>query len=377
MIKEFPKLYKRSSTGKALVWWMEVDGDRFRTHSGQLEGAIVTSEWTIATGKNLGKVNETTPFQQAVLEVEAIYTKKVEQGKYHNLLANIDSKPKFFSPMLAQKLDVDRINGAFYIQPKFNGVRCISDNTGLWSRNGKQFVNMPHIEEALNDFHGKFGGSAILDGEAYNHEYNDRFQTLMSAIRKGKPDEESIKRSAETVKYYLYDFPSHPGIFEERWTALQEVYDKYFYDIDCIELSTTHRSRDIKTAHGLHERNKKAGYEGSIIRLNTKYENKRTYSLMKYKDFLDDEFEIVSVNEGKGNWSGAAKSVTLKLPTGVTSASGKDTFDAGVKGDREFAEEMLRNKSDYVGKLATIVYQELSEYGVPIFPIFHSVRDYE
>lgn len=369
MTKTYPKLYKRSSTGKPLVWWMEVEDNLYRSHSGQVDGSLVSSGWTTAYPKNVGRSNATTSEEQAHLEVEAEYTKKVNQGKYKNDIRAVDAKPTFFSPMLAHKLDVDRIEGAFYIQPKYNGVRCIANRDGLWSRNGKRFVNTPHIESVLGEFFVTHP-TAILDGELYNHDYNDKFQSLMSAIRKSKPSPESIAASAKIVQYHLYDYPSAPGIFEDRWNALVEVYNAGMHLHPCLELGPTWRSRDIKTAHGLHERNKKAGYEGSIIRLNTEYENKRTYSLMKYKDFLDGEFKILDVIEGNGNWSGAAKAVLLELSPGKT-------FKAGVKGDKAFAEEMLRNKHDYIGKLATIVYQELSEYGVPIFPIFHSVRDYE
>ena len=45
------------------------------------------------------------------------------------------------------------------------------------------------------------------------------------------------------------------------------------------------------------------GYEGGIIRLNGVYEQKRSNNLLKRKDFEDAEFEIISVEEGQGNWS--------------------------------------------------------------------------
>lgn len=368
-------LYKRTSTGDTQEWCMELDGNRYRTISGRLHGKAVTSEWTvIIEGKNLGKTNETTPEAQATLEVEAIYRKKQEQGKYTTNIANIDeAKQSYFSPMLAEKFDPDRLDGAFYIQPKLNGVRCIADKFGLWSRKGKQFINCPHIEANLKKFFDEFP-SARLDGELYNHDYKKDFESLVSAIKKQKPDDETKKLAAEVVQYHLYDFPSRSG-FGTRWASLQETFSRLPIT-DAIQLTHTVRSTDIKTAVALHERNKRNGYEGSIIRMDdTNYENKRTYALMKYKDMRDAEFEILDVLEGKGNWSGAAKSVTCKLNS--PSTNGKETFEAGIKGDFSNGVKMLAEKSSFIGKPATIAFQDYSKYGVPLFPIFVSVRDYE
>ena len=101
------------------------------------------------------------------------------------------------------------------------------------------------------------------------------------------------------------------------------------------------------------------------------YETKRTENLLKYKDFYDAEYEIVCFTEGKGNWAGAAKSVTLKGGDG-------DIFKAGIKGSMEYAKQLLIDKDSYVGKMATIRYQELtSKNKVPRFGRMVSVRDYE
>jgi DNA ligase-1 len=368
------KLFKLTSTGDIQEWGMELEGNRYRTISGRLHGTPVTSTWVEVTeGKNLGKANETTPEEQAKLEVEAIYRKKQEQGKYATSIADIDdARESYFSPMLAEKFDPDRLHGAFYIQPKLNGVRCIADRHGLWSRKGKQFINCPHIEENLRAFF-VMHPDARLDGELYNHAYKTDFEALVSAIKKQKPDDETRKLAADVVQYHLYDMPCLEE-FSARWALLQHHFSKLPIT-DAIQLTHTVRSSDIKTAQALHERNKANGYEGSIVRLDKVYETKRTYSLMKYKDMQDAEFEIVDVLEGKGNWSGAAKSVTCKLNTPAT--NNKETFEAGIKGDYIAGAAMLANKANYIGKQATIVFQNYSKYGVPIFPIFVSVRDYE
>ena len=62
---KYPDLYTRDSLGNVRVWHMEQDDDKYRTISGLLEGEKVTSEWTVAKPKNMGKKNETTGSMQA------------------------------------------------------------------------------------------------------------------------------------------------------------------------------------------------------------------------------------------------------------------------------------------------------------------------
>ena len=53
-------IYKKTKTGATQEWTIEVVGNKYRTHSGQVGGVITTNEWTIVYGKNTGKLNETT-----------------------------------------------------------------------------------------------------------------------------------------------------------------------------------------------------------------------------------------------------------------------------------------------------------------------------
>ena len=53
-------------------------------------------------------------------------------------------------PMLAHKFDEARIDfkkDVVYMQPKLDGVRCLLTKDGAFSRTGKQFMNIQHIEE--------------------------------------------------------------------------------------------------------------------------------------------------------------------------------------------------------------------------------------
>jgi hypothetical protein len=53
-------------------------------------------------------------------------------------------------------------------------------------------------------------------------------------------------------------------------------------------------------------------------------------------------------------------------------------FKAGLKMSHGLRKEIWNNKKDYLGKKATVRYQELTDKeSVPRFPVCVSVRDYE
>ena len=83
-------LYKKTVTGATQIWYIESDGAMYRTISGQIDGKHVTSEFTICLPKNIGKKNETSAEQQCLLEVEALYKKKLAQGNYNTEIEDID-----------------------------------------------------------------------------------------------------------------------------------------------------------------------------------------------------------------------------------------------------------------------------------------------
>ena len=82
-------------------------------------------------------------------------------------------------PMLAHKFDDSRVDWSqpVYIQPKLDGVRCLFTKDGAYSRTGKQFKNLAHIELALIPFFKK-QPDVVLDGELYNHKLKNDFENL-------------------------------------------------------------------------------------------------------------------------------------------------------------------------------------------------------
>lgn len=133
----YDKLYKRATDGSIQVWWMEREDDKYRTHTGQLDGKIVTTEWRTATPKNVGKANESSAEAQAELEVQADYKKKLKL-RYVKSVNDVDGD-FYFAPMLAKKYEdypINWLKDNVFAQPKLDGFRCVVNSEGAFTRKG-------------------------------------------------------------------------------------------------------------------------------------------------------------------------------------------------------------------------------------------------
>ena len=366
-MNQYPTLYKTDTKGKTREWRMEIDGDQYRTVAGLQDGQQVTSGWTTAESKNVGSSNEKSPEQQAIAEVESQYKKKLS-GEYHEDIKNISEGAKFFKPMLANKWEKrkDKINyiaDKVFVQPKLDGIRCIANRDGVWSRTGKPIVAIPHIVAALAPLFEKYP-EAVLDGELYNHDLKEDFNSIVSMVRKAKPEAADIAKSAEMVQYHVYDFPGMlTSAFDVRSDTLDNLVDMFALG-DIVKFVPTVEVKnedEVDVAYGEYLAD---GYEGGIIRLNGPYDQKRSNSLIKRKDFEDAEFTITRIEEGRGNWAGLAKRVFFTNDQGECGEVG-----AGLKGSKSYAKHVLDNAESYIGKQVTIQFFTRTPDLVPRFPI--------
>lgn len=141
MKKIYETIYKLSTKGKTQIWFMEQDDDKYRTTSGQYESPnLITTDWTTAKPKNEGKKNETSGIQQATLEIEAQYKKKLSQGNYKSSIDDID-KDNYFEPMLAKDYNDHKpttlqfASLKIHSQPKLDG--CVSGDTLISTNKGQ------------------------------------------------------------------------------------------------------------------------------------------------------------------------------------------------------------------------------------------------
>ena len=84
---------------------------------------------------------------------------------------------------------------------------------------------------------------------------------------------------------------------------------------------------------------------------------------------MDDEFVIKDVCEGEGNKAGMVGFMVF--------SSNGIPFKSNVKASWDESKEMWLNRSDLIGKKATIKFFNYTPDGVPRFPYVIAVRDYE
>ena len=274
--------------------------------------------------------------------------------------------------MLAHKVNENRIDFSkkVFIQPKLDGVRCIFTKHGAYSRTGKQFHNLRHIELRLKGFF-KLNPDIQLDGELYNHALTNDFEQIISLVRKQKPTDEDRRNAQHLIQYHVYDFITESSSYENRLKWLMS--NKVLWWGNVIVPVETHRVNKYEEAANIHyDGFLKQGYEGSILRLNGPYEQKRSYNLQKFKDFSDDEATIVGYEAGKGKFTGLIGKFLMIDDNGIEFGCpiGKGyNYD-----DRRF---ILNNIHDYMGKRATFTYFERTKAGSYRHPLYKTIRDYE
>ena len=278
-------------------------------------------------------------------------------------------------PMLAYKVgkkDVDWSEKVF-VQPKLDGVRCIFTKDGAFSRTGKQFKNVAHLEYDLKYFFKQYP-HMILDGELYNHALKDDFEKIISLVRKTKPTEDDRRDAQHLVQYHVYDWiPSDDFVtknitYEHRYDWLRNNLP-IARSMTLIANTTVDSVEEAKMLHDVHLTQ---GYEGSMLRTNGFYEQKRSYNLQKFKDFHDTEAIITGYEEGKGKRQGTLGKFLMTDDEGIQFGC-----PPGKGYTYKDLENMLLNIHDYIGQRATFTYFQRTQAGSYRHPLFKCIRNYE
>jgi len=274
-------------------------------------------------------------------------------------------------PMLAHKYDDKRVDWSqpVYIQPKLDGVRCLITQSGAFSRTGKQFKNINHIELSLNRFFDQHP-DVILDGELYNHDLKNDFEKIISLVRKQKPTDDDRLDAKNLTQFHCYDY--FDGVqYDSYKTRMNNLVTSDIYNY-CIKYVPAKLVDSYNYARTLHEEYLAAGYEGSIIRLDGLYKHGRSYDLMKFKDFSDAEATIINYELGKGKRTGTlGKFIMLDdegIQFGCPPGKGYTYKDLA---------SMLVEIDYYIGKRATFTYFQRTQAGSYRHPLFKCIRNYE
>jgi DNA ligase-1 len=363
---KLPTLYSRTSTGSIQEWTIEIEDGRCRTHHGKVGGKIVTTLWTTCEATNVGRANERDLNAQAQFEAEALWKKKSESG-CHADISCIDII-YYVEPMLAKKWEdrKNRVSYPLYSQPKLDGMRAIITANGAWTRNGKEWKTIPHI---IEEFAPLFAAhpDLVLDGELYTHQYKDDFNKISSLIKKTKPTADDLQESAQCVQFWWYDIVDTSKKFSSRHSQILHFANAFKLNPNVIVTVPTSIIYDDHSLDSIYEEYLTDGYEGQMIRIDAVYENKRTDSLLKRKEFQDAEYRIIEICEGNGNKSGMAGYAILEREDGKT-------FRSNIKGNHDFLKGCLKDADSLKGTYATCTFFNLTPDGIPRFPYVTKLR---
>lgn len=304
--KQFKTLFKTDQLKNVRQW--KIWCNRYTNHSiytqeyGRVDGKLQQTHTKIGAGKNIGKVNETSHWDQCISEATSLWTKKRDRNGYaeKNVQPTAVVRPR---PMLAKSYnmagsdlsvlkDGGKIKFPCYVQPKLDGVKCLCTITPegceLRSRQNKQWHILKHIQLAINKLQLPIG--TTLDGELYIH--GESFQNLTSAIKRDKPS-----KNTDKIEYHIYDMVAEEG-YAQRHTKLAALITTG----DSLKLVLTSVVADHQAVEFFHSYYISKGYEGIMLRnkLGRYKDGGRSVDLQKVKKFIDEEFKIVDAYQNKG-----------------------------------------------------------------------------
>ena len=397
-VDTLPTIYGVDKNGKTKAWTARIYRDVLNDNAtaeieyGQLDGKKQTTKREYTEGKNIGKKNETTPMQQCLSETRRKWQDKMEKEGYSLVIPNSETQPtvattnenavKVF-PMLAHTYEPlsskNTKNGIVfpcYVQPKLDGLRCIcylvpngSSSSGeskvvAQSRTGAYFETVEHICAELRPILLKTPG-LILDGELYTAELP--FEELAGLIKRKKSSDAADVQRIQLVKYHIYDIVVG-GDYSERHARIVGAISKAdkCHHLEVVHTQLIHTVGEFKQAFGEYVA---AGYEGIMLRnVHGLYrQNYRSHDLQKYKEFVESEYPIVGFKEADGRDKGTV--------VWVCATAECRQFSVRPRGTQEQRRQWFQDAPQHVGKLLTVIYQELSELNVPRFPVGKAIRD--
>jgi len=359
--KSWPTLYVKTSSGSLNFWRVWTEGAEVKMQWGQIDGIPLDDGYT-AEAKNLGRANETTPAQQAELEAQSSFDKKL-RVKYRKSLKAAKTEINI-KPMRAYTLDAKRMGKLkfpVYVQPKFNGVRCMAyplpcGNVRLMSRGGKDY-SLPHIQDELR---GTIPAGWCLDGELYAHHVS--LQEIRHRIA-------SKDVNRDSIQLHCYDMLQLPPT-DITWDQRKKAMFAWFKgkNLRSVVPSTGFEVVSTEAIEDAHDSWVMAGYEGLMLRTleGTYRMAAKSTHLLKYKKFKDEEFRVSGYEAGKDG----VILYRCYLPEG-------GEFLVRPMGTKAQRAKMWEERRSAIGRFLTVKYQERSDDNIPLMPVGVSFRPEE
>lgn len=367
---QLPPLYHRAKGGEVRVWRCWTVGATVHSESGVLDGAMVPAAY-VCTPKNVGRANETTAEEQAVLEARAEWEKKLARKYREEIPAEDDTLVNL--PMLAKSFFEKGQPGVLTshakkaawpvdVQIKFDGLRAkarrINGKVTLLPRSGQvsEAYDVRHVLEQLS----WLPEGMELDGEIYVHGL--KLQQIASLAKRWREE-------SRVLVYHVYDVPMCNAQRSAPWRTRRDLLVGRVTDSANVVVVKVFRARTIDDVTNLAQDFRGDGYEGAIVRLlDGVYEcGFRSASLLKVKEHMDDEFEVIGCEQGVGKDVGTA---TFLCKT----KEGKE-FSARMKGTLAERQAFWKSRASYMGKMLTVSFVRWTIEGKPQEPVGEVFRE--
>lgn len=402
---QLPRLFKQAKTGKTQVWETHLElvdgkGDLLEikkqylskrldpkwysvvtTRFGQKDGKMQDAPVEITEGKNIGRANETNVLGQGLLEMISDWTKQQKRKNYHlteAATAVIRAKPMLLDKYSQYKHYIDFTDkDGVWVQEKMDGVRVMihwDPEKSEWiitSREGNEYCHLNHIRREMDKLTFlKAHPNIYLDGELFSREVN--FNKIISLCRKTKTITPKELEEQKYIKFYVFDMVDLDNLsipFIKRMQFVEKllgVPHRYKY---LVPVKTT-KVKDDAEVQKKHAEFVKFS-EGTVIRQGSApyLLGKRSKYALKLKDFQDAEFEIIGYTDGRGKEKGLIIFL-LKTPEGKE-------FSATPNMPSDERAKMYKRGDEFIGKLATVKFFEMTPDKVPRFGKVITIRDYE
>lgn len=408
----FPKLYKLDMRGEEREWFAAFYNGGIVSSHGTVNGEKIISEPYEVTENNSGR----SIVEQAALEIRYRYEVKMrkEGYRFHGELRELNAKP-----MLAEDWLKRRKSTVLYfpvaIQPKLDGIRCLvkedpaTGNILYRSRTNKPYNFGYLFDEEIKVLLSFFPFPVELDGELYIHgELLQKISSIVSLkimpneldkAPKHKREEyaETLELREKYLKYNIFTVITPKDLpYEDRQELLFKAYKStynYFknkypkdYNNNVLNKIVMVKDQIVNSYEELDEYleyyTSKLGYEGIMIyKLGVSlpkdkikesyYRHGRSWNLIKYKTFFDEEFKIISVKSGKGK---AAVLAGLRLEDNKDS---NIIHEVNIADNDEVRKHILDNPKLVIGKMATVKHYGRTEDNKLRHASVISIRDYE
>lgn len=333
---------------------------------GTINGKITVSADTEVVGKNIRRSNETSNLRQALQTCLSMISKKTKAGYSYSDSSNPDIKNIYPMALDLYSKQGNKLIYPLYIQPKLDGVRCLVKEDGIVSRRLHDIQGFETVVsqcKQIFDLSKEIIGMDInfLDGEFYVH--GKPLQDISGIVRKQTDDD----REKETLEYHVFDVCVKGDMkFGERFKNLEKLFSTAS-NISKLKLVNTHLVRNEIEGDLLFQNYVSRGYEGVVYKSNSAYEyscerEKRSRLYLKRKKQMDEEFTIISYDEGKGKSKGT---VIFTLVT-----KERNEFKCVITGDTAYRQmiyqQCVNDFSKFKDKLAKVKFDDYSKNMTPV-----------